>query len=137
MSYLLDTNVCIAILNETSARIEGRILKELRASSRLSVSSVSAFELWYGVAKSARRESNTRKLATFLGSWVQLLSFDDEDAKVAGELRALLETTGRPIGQYDLLIAAQAQRHKVTLVTANTKEFGQVKGLASEDWSKS
>lgn len=137
MSYLLDTNVCIAMLNETSPRIEDRILKELRANSRLSVSSVSAFELWYGVAKSARRESNIRKLTAFLGSWVQLLSFDDEDAKVAGELRALLEATGRPIGQYDLLIAAQAQRHKVTLVTANTKEFSRVKGLVWEDWSKS
>jgi tRNA(fMet)-specific endonuclease VapC len=137
LSYLLHTNVCIAILNETSPKIEGRVLKELRANSQLSVSSVSAFELWYGVARSARRQSNAHKLATFLGSWVNLLSFDEEDARVAGELRANLDAIGRPIGQYDLLIAAQAQRHKTTLVTANTKEFGRIKGLLWEDWSQS
>lgn len=102
----------------------------------LSVSSVSVFELWYGVAKSARRPSNTQKLTAFLGSWVNLLSFDDEDARIAGELRAEMDAIGRPIGQYDLLIAGQAVRHKMTLVTANTREFSRIKNLSWEDWSK-
>ena len=62
--------------------------------------------------------------------------FDDEDARVAGELRAELESIGRPIGEYDLLIAGQALRHKMTLVTANAKEFGRIKTLSWEDWSK-
>lgn len=136
MNYLLDTNVCIAVLNETSPQIEARLLKELRAKSILSVSSVSSFELWYGVAKSARRLSNTQKLMAFLGSWVNLLSFDEEDARAAGEIRAELETVGRPLGQYDLLIAGQALRHKMTLVTANTREFERIKTLSWEDWSK-
>ena len=137
MNYLLDTNVCIAVLNETSPQIEARLLKELRANSLLSVSSVSVFELWYGVAKSARRPSNTQKLTAFLGSWVNLLSFDDEDARVAGELRTEMDAIGRPIGQYDLLIAGQALRHKMTVVTANAREFGRIRNLSWEDWSKS
>jgi tRNA(fMet)-specific endonuclease VapC len=137
LNYLLDTNVCIAVLNETSPQIEARLLKELRANSLLSVSSVSAFELWYGVAKSARRPSNTQKLTAFLGSWVNLLSFDDEDARVAGELRTEMDAIGRPIGQYDLLIAGQALRHKMTVVTANAREFGRIRNLSWEDWSKS
>ena len=136
MNYLLDTNVCIAVLNETSEQIESRVLKELRSKSQLSVSSVTAFELWYGVAKSARRESNTQKLAAFLRGWISLLAFDDEDARVAGELRAELEAIGRPVGQYDLLIAGQALRYDMTLVTANAKEFGRVKNLSWEDWSR-
>jgi len=57
-----------------------------------------------------------------------------------GTIRAALERVGRPIGAYDLLIAAQAVRHKITLVTAkvtaNTKEFSRVKGLVWEDWAK-
>jgi len=115
--------------------MEARVIKELNDGSRLAVSSVSAFELWYGVAKSLRTESNTRKLTTFLANWVNLLDFDEEDARVAGRLRAELESLGRPIGQYDLLIAGQALRHKMTLVTANALEFGRIKGLSWEDWS--
>jgi len=136
LNYLLDTNVCIALLNETSPQIETRVLKELRANSLLSVSSVSAFELWYGVAKSARRQSNAQKLTAFLGSWVNVLFFENEDTRIAGELRAEMDAIGRPIGQYDLLIAGQALRHKMTLVTANTREFGRIKTLTWEDWSK-
>ena len=48
-----------------------------------------------------------------------------------------MEATGKPIGAYDLLIAGQALRRKMTLITANTKEFGRVKGLLWEDWAKS
>ena len=123
-------------MNETSPHVEARLLKELIANSRLSVSSISVFELWYGIAKSTRRQSNAQKLSSFLGSWINLLSFDDEDARIAGELRAEIEATGGPIGQYDLLIAGQALRHKLTLVTANVKEFSRVKALSWEDWSK-
>jgi tRNA(fMet)-specific endonuclease VapC len=136
LNYLLDTNVCISLLNENSPQIEIRMMKELRAKSRLCVSSISAFELWYGVAKSARRQSNAQKLSAFLGSWISLLFFDDEDARNAGGLRAEMEAIGRPIGQYDLLIAGQALRHKMTLVTANVREFSRVKALSWEDWSK-
>jgi tRNA(fMet)-specific endonuclease VapC len=137
LNYLLDTNVCIAVLNETSPQIEARVLKELRANSQLSVSTVSVFELWYGVAKSARRQSNAQKLTAFLANWINLLSFDDEDARIAGELRAGMEAIGRPVGDYDLLIAGQALRHKMTVVTANAREFGRIKNLSWEDWSKS
>jgi tRNA(fMet)-specific endonuclease VapC len=136
LRYLLDTNVCIAILNGKSPQIEARLVKELKADSQMSISSVSAFELWYGVAKSARRPANTQQMASFLGNWVSLLSFDDLDARFAGELRAELESIGRPIGEYDLLIAGQALRHDMILVTANVKEFGRVKNLKWEDWSK-
>jgi tRNA(fMet)-specific endonuclease VapC len=136
LSYLLDTNVCIAVMNETSPQIETRVLNELRAKSLLSVSSISVFELWYGVAKSARHQTNAQKLTKFLGNWVNLLSLDDEDARIAGELRVEMDAIGRPIGQYDLLIAGQALRHKLTLVTTNVREFGRVKTLSWEDWSK-
>ena len=133
MNYLLDTNVCIALLKQSSPQIEDRVLKELRAKSLLSVSSISAFELW---AKSARRAMNTEKLKAFLGSWINLLAFDEEDARAAGEIRSELEAFGRPLGQYNLLIAGQALRHKMTLVTANVKEFSRIKTLSWEDWSK-
>jgi tRNA(fMet)-specific endonuclease VapC len=95
------------------------------------------FELWYGVSKSRRREVNARLLVGFLSGPVHPLVFDEEDARFAGELRAETESIGRPIGEYDLLIAGQALRHQMTIITANTRESSRVKNLSWEDWSKS
>ena len=137
MKFLLDTNVCIAIINGRSPLLEKRLLEELAAEAQLFVSTVTAFELWYGVAKSARRPANTQQLTAFFAGWVSLLSFEEEDARFAGEIRAAMEAIGRPVGVYDLLIAGQALRHEMTLVTANTREFGRIKNLLWEDWTKS
>ena len=80
---------------------------------------------------------NAQLLAGFLSGPVHPLAFDEDDARFAGELRAGMEAIGRPVGDYDLLIAGQALRHKMTVVTANTREFGRIKNLSWEDWSKS
>jgi tRNA(fMet)-specific endonuclease VapC len=44
------------------------------------------------------------------------------------------ERAGQLIGPYDLMIAAIALTHSLTLVTHNTKEFSRVPGLKLEDW---
>jgi tRNA(fMet)-specific endonuclease VapC len=134
--YLLDTNACIVLINNTSPSVRARLQKALAQDEKVLVSSVVAFELWYGVAKSARPEANARLVETFFAGPVSLLAFEPEDAKVAGRLRAGLEAVGKPIGAYDLLIAGQALRHQLTLITANVREFGRVKGLEWEDWAK-
>jgi tRNA(fMet)-specific endonuclease VapC len=100
------------------------------------VPTVVLFELWYGVVKSARQKENAEDLATFLAGPVKLLVFGEEDAREAGEVRTSLERIGKPIGAYDVLIAGQALARKMTLVTANAKEFGRVKGLVWEDWGR-
>jgi len=134
--YLLDTNACIALINNKSPLVRTRLQKVLAQDEKVLVSSVVAFELWYGVAKSARPEANARLVETFFAGPVSLLAFEPEDAKVAGRVRAGLEAVGKPIGAYDLLIAGQALRHQLTLITGNEKEFGRVKGLEWEDWAK-
>ena len=134
--YLLDTNACIALINGKPASVRSRFQKALAADARVSVSSIVVFELWYGVAKSARPDDNAQLVETFFAGPVTLLAFEDEDAKVAGRIRASLEAAGKPIGAYDLLIAGQALRHELTLVTANVREFSRIKGLAWEDWAK-
>ena len=135
--YLLDTNACIALINGKPSGVRTRLQKEVAADATVQVSTVVAFELWYGVAKSARQEANARLLATFFAGPVSLLPFEEEDARIAGSVRATMEAVGRPIGAYDVLIAGQALRHKLTLVTANVREFGRIKGLQWQDWAKS
>lgn len=136
MKYLLDTNACIALINRRPPVIRTHFDQCLNQGSELFISSVVAFELWYGVWKSSRRELNASLLTGFLSGPMHLLGFDEQDAQFAGELRAELESVGRPISEYDLLIAGQALRHKMTLVTANTRESGRVKSLSWEDWSR-
>lgn len=136
MKYLLDTNACIALINRTSEPVRRRFSKAVESSEPVGVPSVSLYELWYGVAKSVQTEANTLRLKMFLAGPVEVLEFGEEDARCAGEIRNTLERTGKPIGTYDLLIAGQALCRKLTLVTANAKEFGRVKGLVWEDWGK-
>jgi tRNA(fMet)-specific endonuclease VapC len=136
-TYLLDTNACIALINGTEINVRRRFKRAVARESVILLSSIVAFELWYGVAKSQRNDSNTQRLETFLGGPLEWALFDEDDARAAGTVRAELEAVGRPVGAYDVLLAGQARRRSATLVTSNTKEFARVQGLKWEDWAVS
>jgi tRNA(fMet)-specific endonuclease VapC len=133
--YLLDTNACIAILNGDAA-VRGRFARAHRGENNIAVSTLTAFELWYGVAKSARVEHNRTRVESFLSGPISLISFDDADAQAAGTVRAGLERAGAPIGAYDVLIAGHALSLGAVLVTNNAREFGRVPDLALENWAR-
>lgn len=135
IEYSLDTNACIAIINGSSTGIRTRVDEAVRDGSVLCVSTVVLHELWFGVEKSARRAHNAERVRTFLAGLVEVLPFDEADARAAGAVRAELARAGTPIGAYDALIAGQAARRGLTLVTANTREFERVEGLMWEDWA--
>src|SRR5437763_593407 len=116
--------------------IRRRFAKAVEAGEQMWVPSVTLYELWYGVRKSVQTEANTLRLKMFLAGPLRVLDFGEEDARHAGEVRATLERTGRPIGTYDLLIAGQALARGLRLVTANAREFERVKGVKWEDWGK-
>lgn len=134
-SYLLDTNACIALINGAPDGVRRRLERALAGHSTILLSSVVTFELWYGVAKSRRAELNALRLKTFRSGPLEWTPFDDEDAAEAGAIRAELETEGRPIGAYDVLLAGQARRRGAALVTSNSREFSRVRGLKWEDWA--
>jgi tRNA(fMet)-specific endonuclease VapC len=136
MNYMLDTNACIALINGKPALVRARFQKVTAARAKVYVSSVVAFELWYGVSKSSREEFNTKRLRIFFAGPIIVLPFEEEDAKIAGFVRAELEVSGKPIGAYDLLIAGQALQRQLTVVTTNVSEFSRVRGLAWQDWAK-
>jgi tRNA(fMet)-specific endonuclease VapC len=135
VNYLLDTNVCIALINGTSSQVRRRYFQATAQKIIPQTSSIVVHELWYGVAKSGRVAQNANRLTAFLTSAVVVLGYSAQDAQAAGEIRAELERQGQRIGEYDTLIAGQAYCRNLTLVTANTREFGRVKGLAVEDWT--
>ncbi len=135
MSYLLDTNVCIALINSSSPKVRRRAAQATRRGATLATSSIVAHELWYGIAKSGRPVQNANRLTAFLSRAVTVLDYTEQDARAAGEIRAELERQGKRIGEYDTLIAGQAFAKNLVLVTANTSEFARVKGLVVEDWT--
>jgi tRNA(fMet)-specific endonuclease VapC len=131
MRYLLDANAVIALLNDTTSKTAQRARREKVGD--VAVSAIVAHELFYGAFKSRRAIQN---LALIDALQFEILEFDKEDARQAGEIRALLASKGTPIGPYDVLIAGQALARDMILVTRNTQEFGRGIGLQIEDWQE-
>jgi tRNA(fMet)-specific endonuclease VapC len=131
----LDTNVVVAILAGRSPSVRGRFDEARLVGTPIVLSVIALFELQFGAANSARPESNSQVLNAFLESGVEILSFDREDATEAGAIRAHLRALGKPIGPYDILIAAQARRRGTVLVTSKRREFQRVPGLLVVDWA--
>lgn len=130
MRFLLDTNACIALLNQTSQALATRMREQLPSDIGLPAPVV--FELYYGAYKSKQTVRNLELLDRMA---FETVPFDAGDARAAGAVRSQLEAAGRPIGPYDLLIAGQALARGLILVTANTREFQRVSGLDCEDWT--
>jgi len=135
VNYLLDTNAVIALLKNQPPTFRKRLRRAVSKDAAIAVSAIVLFELWYGVARSDRRRENAERLRVFLSGKIDVAPFAQEDAAIAGDLRATLEAAGMPIGPYDLLIASQALRTGTTLVTANVSEFARVPGLLWQDWT--
>lgn len=131
MKYLLDTNVCIALLRGKTAALKERV-SSIQADEAV-VPSVVRYELLYGARKSDRPAETLDKLNRFLDSFPSL-AFDNQSADTCGTIRASLEKAGTPIGPYDLMIAALAVQHELILITRNTREFKRVTGLQIENW---
>jgi tRNA(fMet)-specific endonuclease VapC len=135
MSYLLDAKVCIALINGTSAKARERFAQAVRCGATLATSTIVVHQLWHRAAKNELATRYARALAAFLSCDTAILDFTEQDAHAAGEIRAELESHGLRIGEYDTLIAGQAFCRNLILVTANTREFGRLKGLTVEDWT--
>lgn len=130
MKYLLDTDICIALL-----RGNPRATERLQAvqPDDCGVSIVSVFELLSGVVRCRHPEEERRKVETFLAE-LHLLPFDYNAAVHTAKVRWFLEKAGRHIGPYDLQLAGQALALDVVLVTGNTREFERAPDLKLENW---
>lgn len=138
MSYLLDTNVCIALINPRPSAIRDRAMAMVRQRATLFVPTIVLFELDYGIAKLPEdlRARQAAKVAKFRSGPFEYLSFEVEDSEQAGRIRGFLQRAGTPIGPYDTLIAGQALARDLVLVTGNVREFSRVPELRWEDWSR-
>ncbi len=130
MSFIPDTNIWIGL-----ARGDRSIEREIfgHRANELLVSTLVEAELHFGASKSSRSLEVLVRLERQLAPFTRL-SFDSRSAAKYGQLRHYLESTGQPIGNMDLLIAASALAHSHTVVTRNVRDFERVPGLLIESW---
>ena len=130
MIYLLDTNICIYIINNKPAQVFEHFKKY--QLNQITISSISAAELAFGVQKSGSRR-NHQALEKFLAP-LDVLPFSQQSIWHYAQLRHQLQQQGKPIGSLDMLIAAHALSLDATLVTNNIQEFERIIGLKLENW---
>lgn len=131
MAFLLDTNACIRYLRDPVSPIRTHLAAVPVGDVYLC--SVVLAELHRDAERSADPVANRAVVDTFAAVY-RSLPFDDAAAPIHARVRVHLERAGRIIGPYDLLIAAIALAHGLTLVTHNTGEFSRVPALALVDW---
>ncbi|SHI42452.1 type II toxin-antitoxin system VapC family toxin [Pollutimonas bauzanensis] len=128
--YLLDTNIISALLRDPDGPAAHHI--ERVGHQEICTSIIVAAELRYGCAKKGSAKLLAR--VESLLETIPVLPLDIPADTEYGGIRAGLEAAGEPIGANDLLIGAHAYALGMTLVTANTKEFERIRGLAVENW---
>ena len=129
MSFLVDTDICSAHLKN----VGNASSRFLQYSGGLYLSAVSLGELY---TWALRRKSPPRHLEGLIAllSDMTVLDVDQEVAQQFGRVRAELFDQGQPVPGMDLLIAATALVHDLTVVTHNTRHFTDIPGLTVVDW---
>jgi tRNA(fMet)-specific endonuclease VapC len=128
MRYMLDTNICSAVIKRRDAPVLDKFDAE---AGRMCISAVTLSELLFGAEKkrNAALDAALRDFAACIG----VAAYDEAAAAHYGQLRAELERMGSPLGANDLFIAAHARSLGLALVT-NDAAFERAPGLRVENW---
>src|SRR5262249_4332531 len=129
MTHLLDTNICSAHMR----RPGGLAHRFFQYAGRLAISTVVLAELYSG----AYKHPNPPKLLALIADLLQevgVLDFDSACAEEFGKVQGGLLKQGITVAETDLMIAAAALAHNLTLVTHNTADFQKIPSLRLDDW---
>ena len=131
MRFLLDTDICIYVINQRPPEVLAQFLAN--EEEGIGISAITAAELHWGVRKTGSAR-NQQALEKFLAPLI-VADFDLAASRAYGEVRAALDRKGTPIGPLDTLIASHALALDVVLVTNNEREFKRVPGLEVQNWA--
>jgi tRNA(fMet)-specific endonuclease VapC len=129
MNFLLDTDICSAHMRRPTSLAH----RFVQHTGQLAVSSVTLAELFAG----AYKHSQANRLLALIGDLrqeVEVVDFDAACAEMFGKVRGTLLQQGISVPTTDLMIAAAALVHNLTLVTHNTADFQNIPGLRLDDW---
>ena len=127
--YLIDTDVCIALIKEMPSVVEH--IRKVGADE-CKISDITLAEMYFGAFKSGREKhfEDVREIEETFES------YPIEHLRKYGELRWMLEKSGQKIGDMDMFIAATALEEDLILVTGDTDHFERIPGLRIENWMK-
>ncbi len=134
-AYSLDTSTCIDLIRSTNLKARQQFEQAITEDREIVISSIVLHELAFGVSRSKHPQRSSAALNLFLGG-VSVLDFTADDAVSAGRIRANLTNVAMSIGPFDTLIAGQALRRDLIMVTGNVGEFSRVKHLVVVNWSR-
>ena len=126
---LLDTDTCIGLLRGKAEVINRRAAE----ADEVATTWVTASELFFGAARSARSDVNAALVVRFLAT-LPVLGLDLSSTRVFGEVRARLMVQGQIVADADLLIGSIALSRGAAIVTGNRRHYERVPGLVVEDW---
>ncbi len=129
MSFLVDTDICSAYL-KAHAQVTSRFLQY---TGRLHISTVTLGELFTWALRANAPPQRLISLTALMKD-VTVLEVTADVARKFGEIRAALLDGGRPAPSLDLMIAATALAHNLTLVSHNAAHYVHVPGLTLADW---
>ena len=132
MKYLLDTNICIYLING-NAVLEAKV-SEIGISS-LAISNTVLAELYFGAWNSRKKEKNIIQIENFK-KYLNILPHSERAAEFFGEIKSYLKSKGEMIEDFDILIASVALAQDCIIVTNNTNHFDRIVGLRIENWLK-
>jgi tRNA(fMet)-specific endonuclease VapC len=130
--YLLDTDICSYLIKGRGQAIEAKLASI--PPDRVGISAVTRAELLYGLKSLA----STHRLHFVVHEFLQiirLLPWGAGAANYYAGIRHQLTTSGQPIGEIDMMIAAQAMDTEAVLVTNNIRHFKRIEcPLQLENW---
>jgi tRNA(fMet)-specific endonuclease VapC len=130
LKFLLDTNICIYLLNGNE--ILKKKISEIGVFS-LSISNATLAELYFGAYNSQNVDANIKRIKAFKKN---LLVYSDSDisAEAFGRFKSKLKAQGKIIEDFDILIASIAYANECILVTNNPSHFKRMDELKIENW---
>ena len=131
LKYMLDTNICIAILKKKHPATHKKFSLN---TGEMAVSTVTVEELQYGIEKGDQgRRLDKQHQVDCLLSGLAILDFDQPAANHSADIRNK-HHKGQQIGPFDNLISGHARSRGLIIVTDNVREFERVPGVVVENW---
>jgi predicted nucleic acid-binding protein len=137
---ILDTNVLSEALRPVPSGVVLRWLAA-QASSTVFTTTITLAEILYGVETLPPGKRRTRLLAAVERMFAEefegrILPFDEDAARAFAGIVASRHRAGRPISQFDAMIAAIARSHRAAVTTRNTADFDQCGIQVIDPWTE-